>query len=99
MQQTIYATQKRETCELRGCQQGNKKSRYLHWKLTQPLRVHSQVPAHVPKFRERLSTRWHKHQQEDDVMFGQVSCAPPHCGKRPSGDGSAVSRGKVSDHP
>ena len=30
MQQTNYATQKRETCELRGCQQGNKKSRSLY---------------------------------------------------------------------
>ena len=30
MQQTNYATQKRETCELRGCQQGNKKSRLLY---------------------------------------------------------------------
>ena len=30
MQQTNYATQKRETCELRGCQQGNKKSRALY---------------------------------------------------------------------
>jgi hypothetical protein len=100
MQQTNYATQKRETCELRGCQQVNKKSRFtIHCKPTQPLRVHSQVLVHVPKFRERPSTRWHKHQQEDDDMYGQVSCAPPHCGERPSGDDSAVSQGKVSDHP
>ena len=100
MQQTNYATQKRETCELRGCQQGNKKSRFtIHCKPPQPLRVHSQVLVHVPKFRERPSTRWHKHQQEDDDMYGQVSCAPPHCGERPSGDDSAVSQGKVSDHP
>ena len=35
----------------------------IHCKLTQPLRVHSQVLVHVPKFRERPSTRWHKHQQ------------------------------------
>jgi hypothetical protein len=28
-----------------------------------------------------------------------VVCAPPHGGERPSGVGSAVTQGKVSDHP
>ena len=65
----------------------------IHCWLTQPLRVHSRVLVHVPKFRERASTRGRKHEQEEYDIGGQVSCAPPHCGEWPSGDDSAVTQG------
>ena len=70
----------------------------IHCRLTPPLRVLSRVLVHVPKFREWASIRWRKHEQEDDDICGQVSCAPPRCGERPSGDDSAVSQDRVSDH-
>ena len=34
-----------------------------------------------------------KHEQDEDDIGGQVVCAPPHCGERPSGDDSAVTQG------
>ena len=45
------------------------------------------------------STRWRTHPHEDGNICGQVSCAPPHCGERPSGNDNTVSQGEVKDHP
>ena len=54
--------------------------------------VHSRVLVHVPKFRERASTRGRKHEQEEFDIVDQVSCAPSHCGERPSSNDSTSHR-------
>ena len=52
----------------------------IHCWLTQPLRVHSRVLVHVPKFRERASTKGRRHEQEEfDMGSGPAATtARPH---------------------
>ena len=62
----------------------------IHYRLTQPLRVLSQVLVHVPMFRTRAGTIKRQLEQEKDDVGSQVSSCPPHCRERPSGYDNAV---------
>ena len=96
----LVATQKSETRSTLLPRGQQKVAIPIHCRLTQPLRVLSRVLVHVPMFRKkRASTKRCKQEQEEDDIGGQVSCAPPHCGERPSGYDKAVTQGQVSDHP
>ena len=56
----------------------------IHYRLTQPLRVLSQVLVHVPMFRTRAGTIRRKQEQEKDDIGGQVSFVPlPIAGSGP----------------
>ena len=48
----------------------------IHYSLTQPLRVLSQVLVHVPMFRTRAGTIKRQLEQEKDDVGGQVSSCP-----------------------
>ena len=71
----------------------------IHRRLTQPLRVLSQVLVHVPMFSKKAGTKRRKQEQQRDAIGGQVSLVPSPLRGAALWLRNAVTQGQVSDHP